>query len=477
MKLDALDTAVLDACPTIVIRKELVVRLGANCCLPTYIIDSLVGRYCTSTTESEVQAGMECITERLHRECVRADQAVAFRDRLSEHTQSRVIDCLRVTQRSPVGHSTATLVNAGLTGVRVDDQIVADYPRMLAGGVFGEIRLSRDPGRHRDLPDGCFCINQFRPFSCPSAQALSHVKSLRESLDCEAWKSLLLRSIGMEPTALTENARDAWILRMVPFVENNYNVIEAGPRGTGKTYLYSQISPASLLMYGVRLRTDELFPGENPLRLSPLLTHDVLCFDEADALIFSGAEGISILKHYMATGEYARGSSGFRGNASLVLLSTLSGPECNANGGSLFDAVLPEQSRTDTAFMDRIHCVVPGWEIPACSAEMRTRHYGMPADLVATLWKDLRLQSRLPQALARVAFSAALSERDRTAVTKTMDGLLKLMSPDPRVEIQSSLLDWAARLACEGRQRVKQEQKRHRDADFRDTALSYVVTG
>jgi ATP-dependent Lon protease len=291
----------------------------------------------------------------------------------------------------------------------------------------------------------------------------------------DEWKAMLFRSIGLEPEKLNERQKNAYLLRMAPFVERNYNIVELGPRGTGKSHLFQQISPYSHLISGGKATVAQMFVNNSNGQRGLVCQYDVVCFDEISGITFDQKDGVNIMKGYMESGEFSRGKESIRADGSLVMVGNFEvDVEHQQRIGHLFGP-LPPEMRDDTAFMDRIHAYLPGWDIPKISKELLTDHFGLVSDFLSECWSQLRVQSRVNILQNRVFYGGALSGRDTNAVNKTVSALLKLLYPDPAMGIDDIDLEWAIRLALETRRRVKEQQKRIGSAEFRNTHFSYVM--
>jgi ATP-dependent Lon protease len=314
-----------------------------------------------------------------------------------------------------------------------------------------------------------------RPIQLSSRDILEKIAAGRAQLSTGEWKELLLRSVGLEPGELSPRARDAMLLRMVPFVERNYNMVELGPRGTGKSHLFQQVSPYAHLLSGGKATVARMFVNMASGQRGLVCQYDVVCFDEVSGVSFDQKDGVNIMKGYMESGEFSRGRESIRAEGSIVLLGNFDvDVQHQQRVGHLFGA-LPPEMRNDTAFMDRIHAYLPGWDIPKVSRELFTDRFGLVSDVLAECFSRLRAQSRVNTLQGRAHFGGALSGRDQNAVNKTVSGLLKLLYPDPSQPVPDEDLEWAIRLALEVRRRVKEQQKRIGSAEFRNTQFSYAM--
>ena len=297
----------------------------------------------------------------------------------------------------------------------------------------------------------------------------------RRSFSTAEWIDFLLRSIGLEPAAFNERAKRVVLLRMVPFVERNYNLIELGPRGTGKSHLFQQISPYAHLISGGKATVAKMFVNNASGQRGLVCQYDVVCFDEVSGISFDQKDGVNIMKGYMASGQFSRGKESIRAEGSIVMVGNLDvDVEQQQKIGHLLSPMPPEM-RDDTAFMDRIHAYAPGWDYPKLKpSEHLTDHFGLVSDFLSECWSRLRTGNRVSVLQGRVHLGGALSGRDLEAVNKTVSGLTKLLFPDPEMPVPDEDLEWIVRVALESRRRVKEQQRRVFKSEFRNTHFSYI---
>lgn len=274
---------------------------------------------------------------------------------------------------------------------------------------------------------------------------------------------------------MTEKAKHVLFVRMIPFVERNYNLVELGPRGTGKSHLYQQISPYSHLVSGGKATVAKMFVNMGSGERGLVCKYDVVCFDEVSGISFDQKDGVNIMKGYMESGEFSRGKEPIRADGGIAMVGNFDVDVEHQQRVSHLFGPMPKEMRDDTAFMDRIHAFVPGWDFPKLNKTYFTEHFGLVSDFLAECWTRLRDTSRLPTVLPRIDYGGALSGRDTTAVNKTLNGLLKLIQPNPEVPVSDELLEWAVKIALEYRRRVKEQQKRVGSAEFRNTHFSYRI--
>jgi ATP-dependent Lon protease len=475
MELDKTDQLSAKAFEGFIVRKDLLEKFRKTFPVPTYVIEFLLGRYCATTDEGEIQEGLEIVKRQLQDRTVRPGEEEYFKSRAREKGSIKLIDI--ITARLDTGSDSyvATLPSLQLNKVRISAEIVNANDRMLTGGFYAEIELEYDAAIAQENSGRPFGIKSLRPIQLSQRNVLELLYKGREHFTLEEWKDFLIRSVGMEPSSLSEKAKNVLFTRMIPFVERNYNLIELGPRGTGKSHLYQQISPYSHLVSGGKATVAKMFVNMGNGERGLVCKYDVVCFDEVSGVSFDQKDGVNIMKGYMESGEFSRGKEPIRADGGIVMVGNFEvDVEHQQRIGHLFGP-LPPEMRNDTAFMDRIHAFAPGWDFPKLNKTYFTDHFGLVSDFLAECWTRLRDTSRLSSILPRVDFGGALSGRDTTAANKTLNGLLKLMQPDPAAPISNELLEWAVKIALEYRRRVKEQQKRIGSAEFRNTLFSYRI--
>ncbi len=346
---------------------------------------------------------------------------------------------------------------------------------MLTGGFYAEIRLEYNAVMAQEKNGRPFEIAALRPIQLSKRNVLEDLARGRAQLTTDEWRRLLLRSVGFEPERLSPRAQDILLLRMLPFVERNYNMIELGPRGTGKSHLFQQVSPYSHLVSGGKATVARMFVNNSTGQRGLVAQYDVVCFDEVSGVSFYQKHGVNIMKGYMESGEFSRGRESIRASGSIVLVGNFDVDVEHQQRVSHLFGPLPPDMRNDTAFMDRIHAYVPGWDVPKLDTSLFTKHFGLVSDFLSEGWSQLRGENRLTTLQGRVSYGGALSGRDTTAVNRTINGLLKLLYPNRDMPIGDDDLEWAVRLAMECRRRVKDQQKRIGSAEFRNTHFSYQM--
>ena len=473
--LDQLDKQAASILEGFLVRKDLVRTFSRQFPVPTYVVEFMLGRYCASTDPREIEEGLEIVQRQLKSRTVKAGDEEYFKAQAKERGEVKIIDLITARLDPRSDSYLATLPSLQIKDARITPQLVNEHERMLTGGFYAEITLDYDATIAQENHGRPFGVRALRAIQLSKRNVLSELANARQKFETEDWKAFLLRSIGIERAGLSERAVDAFLLRMVPFVERNYNFVELGPRGTGKSHLFQQISPYAHLVSGGKATVARMFVNNASGQRGLVCQYDVVCFDEISGISFDTKEGVNILKGYMESGEFSRGKESIRADGSLVFVGNFEvDVEHQQRVGHLFGP-LPSEMRHDTAFMDRIHAYVPGWDIPKIRKELLTDHFGLVSDFLSECMSQLRVQSRIPKLQGRVHFGGALSGRDVNAVNKTVSGLLKLLYPGDEMEIPDEDLEWAIRLALECRRRVKEQQKRIGAAEFRNTHFSYVL--
>lgn len=475
IELDQIDRKAASVLDGYLVRKDLVRTFSRQFPVPTYVVEFMLGRYCASTDQEEIDEGLEIVQRQLKSRTVRAGEEELFKAKALETGEVKIIDLVtaRVDNK---GEYVASLPSLRLTDVRISSELVNQHERMLTGGFYAELGVTFDVAIAQEAKGRPFGITSLREIQLSKRDVLDTLTKARQAFTTEEWKCFLLRSIGIESGALNDRQRNALLLRMVPFVERNYNLVELGPRGTGKSHLFQQVSPYAHLISGGKATVAKMFVENTAKgRRGLVCQYDVVCFDEVSGISFDQKDGVNIMKGYMESGEFSRGKESIRADGSIVLVGNFDvDVEHQQRVGHLFGPMPPEM-RDDTAFMDRIHAFLPGWDVPKINKDLVTNHFGLVSDFLSECWSQLRNQSRVSELQNRVLFGGALSGRDTNAVNKTVSGLLKLLYPSSDAPVPDEDLEWAVRIAMEVRRRVKEQQKRVGAAEFRNTHFSYVM--
>ncbi|MEX2218824.1 MAG: protease Lon-related BREX system protein BrxL [Phycisphaerales bacterium] len=476
MELDALDKLAASAFDGYLVRKDLVRKYSRQYPVPTYVVEFLLGRYCATVDENEIAEGLAIVEKQLKDRAVRTGEEELFKANAREKGSVKLIDIVRARLDSKNDCYIAELPSLALKEVRIEDRLVREHERMLTDGFYAEVTLAYDAVVAQEKNGRPFSIEALRPIQLSKSDVLETLAKGRRSFTTEEWKQFLMRSIGLEPAKLTARAQMVTLLRMVPFVERNFNLVELGPRGTGKSHLFQQISPYSHLISGGKATVAKMFVNNASGQRGLVCHYDVVCFDEVSGISFDQKDGVNIMKGYMASGEFSRGKESIRADGGIVMVGNFDvDVEQQQRVGHLLSP-LPPEMRNDTAFMDRLHAYAPGWDFPKLNPhEHLTNHFGFVSDFLSECWTRLRAGSRVSVMQQRVYLGGALSGRDIEGVSKTISGLTKLLFPDSEMPVSDADLEWIVRIALESRRRVKEQQKKCLKAEFRNSHFSYTM--
>lgn len=470
--MDQIDQIVTEQLEGLVVRKDLADKFRGRFSVPTYVGEFLIGKYCATSDETEIQEGLEEVERLLSRRVVRTGDQELFKARLREQGAAQIIDIIRAKLDPRADEYIAELPSLQINDAVISSQLVLDNDRMLTGGFYAQIGMTYVPGQPRP-----FVVTEVRPIQAHARAGLDRLAEARALMTTQEWKNFLLRSVGLEPAALSAPAQDAYFLRMVPFVVRNYNMVELGPRGTGKSHLFQQISPYAYLLSGGQTTVAQLFVNNATGQRGLVTQHDVIAFDEIAGIKFKDRDGINVMKGYMASGEFARGRESIRAEGGMAFLGNFEvDVESQLRRGHLLGP-MPDAMRDDTAFMDRLHAYVPGWDIPAVGKDQKTNHYGLVSDLLAQWWHELRSENRYVGVRERIRVNDSWRGRDSEAVDKTIDGLLKLLYPNPEMTVSAEDLEWAMRLSTVARRRIKEAQAFIGAEEFGAVDLGYSIDG
>ena len=466
---DALDDKVNRTFAGKVVRKDLVrkVKVGAN--VPVFVLEFLLGKYCASTDEMAIQMGLQVVNDTLANNYIRADEAMKAQSKVKEKGTWTFIDKVKV--RLVDSDYWAEVNNFGNKFVHVQTQYVRDYERLLTGGIWAQIdmRFETDEEGKGKNP---FWIEKLTPIQI-AAFDLGEYQKLRSEFTSDEWIDLILRSMGYEPAEMTKRLKLLFLTRLIPLCERNFNLVELGPRGTGKSYVIQEISPYAALMTGPTTVAN-LFGHMGGKTKGLVQIWDVVGFDEVADLEKMPKEVITTMKTYCESGTFQRGQEAASGEASIALFgNTQQAIDIMVQTGHLFEP-MPEVIRDDMAFIDRLHFYLPGWEIPKMRNDLFTEHYGFVVYYLAEALRELRRQNFTEICDRYFTMGPHLVTRDRKAVKKTVSGLMKIIHPKgeaTQVEI-AELLEFA----MEGRRRVKEQLKKMGSFEYYHTSFSYTVT-
>jgi ATP-dependent Lon protease len=476
IEMDILDQMAASVFDGFLVRKDLVRQYSRQYPIPTYVVEFLLGRYCATIDEHEIMEGLQVVERQLTDRTVRTGEEELFKARAREKGSVKLIDIVRARLDSKNDCFIAELPSLRLKDVRIGDRLVHEHERMLTDGFYAEVTLGYDAMVAQESNGRPFSIESLKAIQLSNPDVVSILEKGRQKFTTEQWMDFLIRSIGLEPTTLEKRAKLVTIMRMIPFVERNYNMVELGPRGTGKSHLFQQISPYSHLISGGKATVAKMFVNNASGQRGLVCLYDVVCFDEISGVSFDQKDGVNIMKGYMASGEFSRGKESIRASGSIVMVGNFDVDIAQQQRIGHLLSPLPEEMRNDTALMDRIHMYVPGWDFPKLNPNVHlTNHFGLVSDFLSECWNKMRTSSRISSLQNRVNWGSALSGRDIEAVNKTVSGLIKLLYPDPSVQIPTEELEPIVKVALETRRRVKEQQKRCLKTEFRNTHFSFFM--
>lgn len=453
-----------------IVRKDLTKRIKEGANVPVYVLEYLLGMYCSSLDEDEIEAGVETVKRILAENYVRPDEAQKIIAKLREKGTYTVIDRVSVHLNIREDIYEAEFSNLGIKQVPISESYVRDYERLLCGGIWCIVQMEYyyDEADKNRSP---FLIHKLTPIQMPSLD-FEEVKAARANFTDEEWIDVVLRSVGMEPSQFDRRVKWLHLARLIPLVENNYNLVELGPRGTGKSHIYKEISPNSILVSGGQTTVANLFYNMGTKQVGLVGMWDCVAFDEVAGIKFKDQDGVQIMKDYMASGSFARGKEEKNAYASMVFVGNINqSVDAILKTSHLFEP-FPESMGNDTAFLDRIHCYIPGWEIPKYRPEFFTNDYGFITDYFSEIMRELRKISYADAYTHYFRLGNNLNQRDVIAVKKTVSGMIKLIHPDGKFDKES--VEEILRFALEMRRRVKEQQKKIGGMEFYDVNFSYI---
>lgn len=451
-----------------VVRKDLTKQLKEGANVPVYVLEYLLGMYCASDDDEVVEQGLQSVKRILTENYVRPDEAEKVKSYIRERGSYKIIDKVTVSLKEKKNVYEAQLSNLGIKDALVPSQMVKDNEKLLTGGIWCMITVNYfyEEGQ-KTSPFSLFTL---KPIQMPNMD-MDEVFEARKQFDRDQWIDVLLRSVGMEPANIEQRTKWHLITRMIPFVENNYNVCELGPRGTGKSHVYKECSPNSLLVSGGQTTVANLFYNMASRQIGLVGMWDVVAFDEVAGITFKDKDGVQIMKDYMASGSFSRGRDSIEGKASMVFVGNINQSVDTLVKTSHLLAPFPD-AMIDTAFFDRFHAYIPGWEIPKMRPEFFTNRYGLITDYLAEYMREMRKRSFSDAIDKFFKLGNNLNQRDVIAVRRTVSGLLKLMHPDgayDKEDVRGCLI-----YALEVRRRVKEQLKKLGGLEFFDVNFSYI---
>ena len=453
--------------PGKVVRKDLtkLMKVGHN--VPVYVLEYLLGSNCATDDEELIQEGVKKVKKILSENYVRPDEAELIKSKIRETGYYTIIDKVTVRLNETRDVYEALFSNLGIMKVEVDPEYVKKYDKLLGGGIWCIIKMEYS----NESSPSPFVISSLKPIQIPNVNINDFIEK-RKNFTKEEWIDVLIRTIGMEPTQLEYPVKWHLLERLVPLIENNYNMVELGPRSTGKSHVYKEISPNTILISGGQTTVANLFYNMSTRQVGLVGMWDVVAFDEVAGIRFKDKDGIQILKDYMASGSFARGKDQINANASIVFVGNV-----NQSISSLLKtfhlfAPFPEGMNNDSAFFDRIHYYLPGWEVPKFRPEHFTDRFGFIVDYFAEFLREMRKRSFSDNMFKYFKLGNNLNQRDVIAVKKTYSGLMKLIYPDENIskEQAKEILEYS----LVGRRRVKEQLKKIGGIEFFDVNFSYI---
>jgi len=451
-----------------VVRKDLtkLVKEGAN--VPVYVLEYLLGMYCASDNEEVIQDGLVNVKKILAENYVRPDESEKVKSKIRELGTYKVIDKVTVKLNEKRDTYEALLSNLGVKGVEIASGTVKKYEKLLVGGIWCIVTLNYY--YEENMKGSPFSIGDLKPIQMPNMD-MEGLFEGRKAFTQDQWLDVLVRSTGMEPSVLEPRVKWHLIARMIPFVENGYNVCELGPRGTGKSHIYKEISPNSILVSGGQTTVANLFYNMGSRQVGLVGMWDVVAFDEVAGISFKDKDGVQIMKDYMASGSFARGKDQISANASMVFVGNINQPVDSLVKTSHLLAPFPE-NMIDSAFFDRFHCYIPGWEVPKMRPEFFTNQYGLIVDYLAEYLREMRKYNFSDAINKYFKLGNNLNQRDTIAVRRTVSGLLKLLYPHG--EFDKEAVRQCLHYALEVRRRIKEQLKKIGGMEFYDVHFSYI---
>lgn len=453
-----------------VVRKDLTKKIKEGANVPVYVLEYLLGMYCATDDEASINDGVERVKDIISRNFVRPDEAEKIKSKIREMGMYTIIDKVEARLNEKKDIYEAVFSNLGIKEVIIHSDYIKRYEKLLAGGIWCIVKMSYEFNEEtRGVSP--FVINELTPIQLANMD-MEELYEGRRKFTKDEWIAVLLRSVGLEPTKLEDRVKWHMLARMVPLVENNFNLCELGPRSTGKSHIYKEISPNSILVSGGQTTVANLFYNMSSKKVGLVGLWDCVAFDEVAGITFKDKDGIQIMKDYMASGSFARGREEKNANASMVFVGNINqSVEVLLKTSHLFDP-FPEAMAYDTAFFDRMHCYVPGWEVPKFKPEHFTNEYGFITDYLAEFLRELRKKTLGDAFDKYFRLGSNLNQRDTIAVRRTVSGLMKLVYPHG--EFSKEDIVEVLEYALECRRRVKEQLKKIGGMEFYDIHFSYI---
>ena len=467
--MDTLDKKVFELFSGRVVPKGATKKIKNSANVPTYVLEYLLGTYCTSDDENEIEQGINTVKNILSDHYVRPDEAEKIKAKIKENGSHTVIDKVNVKLNEKNDQFEADFLFLGIHSIQVHPKYVREFEKLLAGGIWCIVDLSYLFSED-DRKQSPFIINDITPIQMPNLDK-NEIIEARHKFSKDEWIDFILRSCGMEPTQFEYRVKWHLLARLVPLVENNVNICELGPRGTGKSHIYKELSPNSILVSGGQTTVANLFYNMSRRQVGLVGIWDVVAFDEVAGISFKDKDGVQIMKDYMASGSFARGKDAIQANASMVFVGNINQSVDSLLKTSHLFEPFPE-AMIDSAFFDRMHSYIPGWEIPKMRPEYFTDNYGFISDYIAEFMREMRKIPQTDSFDKYFKLGRCLNQRDTIAVRKMVSGLTKIIYPDGKYSEEN--IEEILKYAIEGRRRVKEQLKKIGGMEFYDVQMSYI---
>jgi ATP-dependent Lon protease len=451
-----------------VVRKDLTKQIKEGANVPVYVLEYLLGMYCATDDEQTIKEGVEKVKQILAENYVRPDESEKIKAKIKEKGRFKIIDRVSAKLNEKMDRYEGLLSNISLKNVIIDDSYVRKYEKLLAGGIWCILTL--EYWFDENSKDSPFRIVELKPIQMPETD-ISEFLTQRSNFTTNEWIDVICRSVGMEPVNLDENTKMHLVARMIPFVEKNFNICELGPRGTGKSYVYDEISPYSILISGGQTTVANLFYNMGSRTVGLVGMWDVVAFDEVAGINMKDKDGIQIMKGFMANGSFSRGKESIQADASMVFVGNINGSIENMVKTSHLLSPFPKDM-IDTAFFDRFHHYLPGWEIPKMRPEFFTNAYGFISDYYAECLREMRKRNFSDVIGQFFRLGKDLNQRDSIAIKRTVSGLVKLLFPDGK--FTKGDIKLCLEYALVGRRRIKEQLKKIGGMEFYDVHFSYI---
>lgn len=466
--MDILDVKLTQTFPGKVVRKDLTKQIKEGANVPVYVLEYLLGMYCSTDDEQTVREGIQKVKQILAENYVRPDESEKIKAKIKEKGRYKIIDRVTAKLNEKADRYEGLLSNINIKNIIVDDTYVRKYEKLLAGGIWCILTL--EYWFDENSKDSPFKVVELKPIQMPETD-ISDFITHRQDFTLEEWIDIICRSVGMEPVNLDEKTKWHIVARMIPFVEKNFNICELGPRGTGKSFVYDEISPYSILISGGQTTVANLFYNMSTRTVGLVGMWDVVAFDEVAGINMKDKDGIQIMKGFMANGSFSRGKESVNADASMVFVGNINGSIENLVKTSHLLAPFPKEM-IDAAFFDRFHHYLPGWEVPKMRPEFFTNAYGFISDYYAECLRELRKHNFSDVITQYFRLGKDLNQRDTIAVKRSVSGLVKLLFPDGKFTKED--IRKCLEYALVGRRRVKEQLKKIAGMEFYDVHFSYI---